>query len=142
MESLAPIESLLPHRTPLRWIDALIACDETTATATATFPPGHFAVSGQGVIEIALVECVAQTVAAASAWRNCTSEPKAGSGLGGGVGMLAAINEFEMRERVPAGARLRIEVRNGRRLGSLLRVAGEVYFEDRQVAGGELTIHA
>ena len=58
------IESLLPHRAPMRFIDALIDCSETTATATTTFDANHFAVADGFVLESALVECVAQTVAA------------------------------------------------------------------------------
>src|SRR5215471_10113957 len=129
MDSLAPIESLLPHRTPLRWIDALIACDAHTATAAVRFPPGHFATCNQGLLEIALVESVAQTVGAANAWRRrmpgsqTTPENR-------GLGMLAAIGGFEILEPLPEGATLRIEVRNGKRLGSLLRVTGEVFFEN------------
>ena len=37
------IETLIPHRPPMRWIDALTDCTDTTATAIACFNSGHFA---------------------------------------------------------------------------------------------------
>src|SRR5262245_11504278 len=126
MDSLAPIESLLPHRAPMRWIDALIACDAHTATAAVRFPPGHFATCDHGLLEIALVEIVAQTVGAANAWRRRMPGSETAP-ENRGLGMLAAIGEFEILEQLPEGVTLRIEVRDGKRLGSLLRVTGDVY---------------
>ena len=74
----AAIEQLLPHRAPMRWIDALVECTETTAVATATFSAEHFAVENGAVLETALVECVAQTVAAALG-RRSQANGKAGA---------------------------------------------------------------
>ena len=59
------LETLIPHRVPMRFIDALTDCTDTTASATACFSANHFAVAGGAVLETALVECVAQTAAAA-----------------------------------------------------------------------------
>ncbi|MGA2871130.1 MAG: hypothetical protein ABSF34_18465, partial [Verrucomicrobiota bacterium] len=58
------LDDLIPHRAPMQWINALADCSETTATATACFQTDDFAVVDGKVIETALVECVAQTVAA------------------------------------------------------------------------------
>jgi predicted hotdog family 3-hydroxylacyl-ACP dehydratase len=85
------IEELLPHRTPMRWIDELVQFTETTAKSIACFSCDHFAVANGAVLETALVECVAQTVAAAQSARARTSG-KSGPPAGGssGSGMLAS----------------------------------------------------
>src|SRR5439155_26915135 len=64
------IESLLPHRPPMRWIDSLIECTETEARGRVSFAKDHFAVVNGQIAESALVECVAQTVAAALGYRS------------------------------------------------------------------------
>ena len=38
------IEQLIPHRAPMRWVDELLDCTDTTATATTRFTADHFAV--------------------------------------------------------------------------------------------------
>ena len=83
------LDDLIPHRAPMQWINALADCSETTATATACFPADDFAVADGKVIETALVECVAQTVAAALGQRGrgsagkirCDGEGNAGGGF-------------------------------------------------------------
>src|SRR2546427_6054756 len=93
------IETLIPHRPPMRWIDALTDCTDTTATATACFSSGHFAVADGLVREMALIECVAQTVAAALGHRAQTR------GQPGGAAnvMLAAVSNFRIESRLPTG---------------------------------------
>ena len=86
----APIDTLIPHRAPMQWIDALIACTDTTATATVCFTAEHFAVAEGVVPEIALVECMAQTVAAALGQRAHTC----GQANRAGKGVLAAVTGF------------------------------------------------
>jgi predicted hotdog family 3-hydroxylacyl-ACP dehydratase len=132
------IENLIPHRAPMRWIDALTTCTDTTASATACFSADHFAVADGLVLEPALVECVAQTVAAAIGQRAHTR----GQSGGAGIGMLAAVSDFRIHSRPPAGKQLQIEVRELRRLGPMLLVAGIVSCEGQLFASGELTLHA
>jgi predicted hotdog family 3-hydroxylacyl-ACP dehydratase len=134
---LAPIESLVPHRAPMRWIDALIECTPSTATATACFAESHFAVSGGTVLESALIECVAQTVAAAQGYRAQLH----GGSQSPSNGMLVAVSDFLVQYSPPAGQELRIEIREIRRLGSLLRVFGAVTCAGQLVATGELSFH-
>ena len=99
------IETLIPHRAPMRFIDALTDCTETTASATAHFCAGHFAVADGAVLENALVECVAQTVAAAQGQR---AKNRGHSG-GASEGMLIAVTNFQIQARPPAEKELRIE---------------------------------
>ena len=132
------LDTLLPHRAPMRWIDALTGCTDTTATATVCFAADHFAVTDGSVSETALVECVAQTVAATLAYRaqaGGTSGPLS-------LGMLTAVSDFSIQSKPPLAKRLSIEVRELKRFGPMLRVAAVVSCEGRLLASGELTLYA
>ena len=133
-----PIEMLLPHRAPMRWIDALTSCDETTATATACFEQGHFAVADGAVLESALIECLAQTAAAAVGER-ARARGQAGEHRGG---MLAAVSNFRMLARPPLGKTLHFEVCEQKRFGAMLLISGSVSCEGQPIATGDLTLYA
>ena len=134
----AAIEQLIPHRAPMRWVDALVDCTDTTAAATARFTSGHFAVTEGAVIETALVECMAQTVAAALGQRM-----RAGGKSGAANnGMLAAISNFKINSRPPLDQTLTIEVREVKRLGPMLMIAGKISCGDEIIATGDLSLYA
>jgi len=133
-----PIDSLVPHRPPMQWVSALSDCTDTTATATAQLKEGDLAVADGAVLETALVECVAQTVAAAMGHRAKMS----GKPGWPGAGMLTGVSNFRVQARPPAGAELRIEIRELKRLGPMLMIAGVVSCEGKVVASGELTLYA
>src|SRR5438876_80265 len=99
---LSPVDNLLPHRAPMRCLDALTECTDTTATATVTFGADHFAVADGVVLEPALVECVAQTVAAALGYR---ARGQTGSAR---LGMLTVVSDFHIHTRPSAGKQLTI----------------------------------
>ena len=132
------LENLLPHRPPMLWIRALTRCTDTEATATATFQEGDFAVENGAVSETALVECVAQTVAAAQGERARRSG-KTGATVGG---MLAAVSEFRVQWPAPIGKPLEIDVRELKRFGPMLLVSGEVKCEAQLIASGQLSLYA
>ena len=132
------LDPLMPHRPPMRWIDALTACTDTTATATVSFSSNHFAVVNGAVGEAALVECVAQTVAAAMGQRGRTQ----GQAGRAGSGMLAAVADFKIHSRPPLDQPLHIEVRELKRFGPMLLVSGTVSCAGEVVAAGELTLYA
>jgi len=132
------IETLIPHRAPMRFVTALTECSETTATATASFPAGHFAVTNGAVLEAALVECVAQTVAAALGHR-ATAGGKTGASNNG---MLAAVSNFKIHSLPPLGTTLTIEVRELKRLGPMLLIAGTILCAGQVIAAGELSLYA
>ena len=134
------IENLIPHRAPMRFIDALVECTDTTAAATVCFRADSFAVANGFVLETALVECVAQTVAAALGQRALT-HGKSDFAVAA-TGMLVAVSNFKIQSRPPAGKTLRIEVRELKRLGLMLRVAGEISCDGQPIAAGELTLYA
>lgn len=138
MSPLPAIEELIPHRPPMRWIDALTDCTETTATATTRFTAGHFAVAEGKVSETALVECVAQTVAAALGQRMRAG----GQSAAANQGMLAAVSNFKILARVPLDETLTIEVRELKRLGPMLMITSTISCAGRTIATGELSLYA
>src|SRR5438477_2970214 len=120
------VENLIPHRTPMRWVEALLDCTDTTASATACFDAGHFAVAEGKVLETALVECVAQTVAAAMGHRaQVKGEPDAI----GERGMLVSVSGFRIMSSPPVGKALEIGVQEIKRFGPMLLVSGRVSCE-------------
>lgn len=132
------IEQLIPHRAPMRWVDALIDCTDTTATATTIFTSNHFAVANRTVIATALVECMAQTVAAALGHRMRAS----GKSGAANNGMLAAVSNFKIHSSPPMNLELTIEVREVKRLGPMLMIAGTISCGTRLIATGELSLYA
>jgi len=134
------IENFIPHRAPMRWIDALTECTETTAVATTCFSTDSFAVANGFVLETALVECVAQTVAAALG-RRAQMHGQSDSRIAV-QGMLVAVSSFKIQSRPPSGKQLRIEVRKLKRHGLMLRVSGDISCEGQLIAWGELTLYA
>lgn len=135
----AAIENLIPHRPPMQWIQALTSCNDTTATATACFGEGDFAVADGKVLETALVECAAQTVAAALGRRAQSGAGKPGPAANG---MLVAVSNFKILSRPSAGQALHIEVRETKRLGPMLLVSGTISCDGQVVASGELSLYA
>ena len=122
----------------MRWVDALIACTDTTATATTMFTANHFAVTDRTVIETALVECMAQTVAAALGQRmRASGKPGTANN-----GMLAAVSNFKIHSSPPMNLELTIEVREVKRLGPMLMIAGTISCGTRLIATGELSLYA
>ena len=132
------IEILLPHRAPMLWIDAITTCSETTATATVVLGADHFALADGSLLETALVECVAQTVAAALGQRSQTR----GQPGRARSGMLAAVSNFRIHSRAPMGKTLRVEVTELKRFGPMLLVSGIVSSDGQTLASGELTLYA
>ena len=132
------LDTLIPHRSPMQWIDALIDCTETTASATVRFTAGHFAVSDGVVAETALVECVAQTVAAALGRRSQQS----GQTSRANNGMLGAVSSFRILSTLPLDKPVLIEIRELKRFGPMLLIAGVVSCEGQAIAEGELSLYA
>lgn len=135
---MSAIEQLIPHRTPMRWVEELLDCTDTTATATTRFTAEHFAVANGAVIETALVECIAQTVAAALGQRLRSS----GNSAAANHGMLAAVSNFKIHAHPPLDQTLTIEVREVKRLGPMLMIAGKISCGETLIATGDLSLYA
>ena len=134
----AAIETLLPHRTPMRWVNALVNCTDTTTIATARIDADHFAVENGALLETALIECVAQTVAAALGQRMSAS----GQNASANMGMLIGVSNFRIEMRPKAGQTLTIETCEVKRLGPMLLVSATISCEGELVATGELSLYA
>ncbi len=132
------IEELLPHRAPMRWVDALLECTDTFAIATAHLGPEHFAVDNGALLETALVEYAAQTCAAALGHRMRAS----GQSAAANKGMLVGVSGFHIEMRPLIGQTLTIEAREVKRLGPMLLVAATITCAGELVATGELTLYA
>jgi predicted hotdog family 3-hydroxylacyl-ACP dehydratase len=132
------IEALLPHRSPMRWLDALVDCTDTTATGIVKITAEHFAVVEGAMLESALIECAAQTVAAALGQRRRST----GDSGAAPQGMLAAVSNFQVTARPAVDETLTIEVREVKRLGPMLMIAARLTCENKLIATGELTLYA
>ncbi len=117
----------------------MTGCTDATATATAIFGEHDYAVADGKVLETALVECVAQTVAAALGHRARSGQ---GSGQAAANGMLIAASNFKIASRPAAGRTLHIEIRETKRLGPMLLVSGTITCDGQTVATGELSLYA
>ena len=124
----------------MRFIDALTDCTETTAVGTVCFRADSFAVENGFVLETTLVECVAQTVAAALGQR-AKDSGQSDSDIAA-KGMLVSVSNFKIQSRPAAGKILRIEIRELKRLGMMLRVSGAIFCDENSIASGELTLYA
>jgi predicted hotdog family 3-hydroxylacyl-ACP dehydratase len=122
----------------MRFVDALTACTDTTATATVCFRDGHFGVAGGAVLETALVECAAQTVAAALGQRAKTR----GQSGAAANGMLVAVTHFQIQSPPPMEKPLLIEIRELKRFGLMLMISAAIFCDGRKIASGELTLYA
>jgi predicted hotdog family 3-hydroxylacyl-ACP dehydratase len=122
----------------MRFVDELTDCTDTTATATVRFGASHFAVADGAVSEIALVECAAQTVAAALGQR-ARACGKSGAAANG---MLVAVTGFQIQSRPQVDEMLRIDIRELKRLGLMLMISAAISCDGRMIASGELTLYA
>lgn len=134
----AAIEQLLPHRAPMRWVEELLDCTDTTATATVRFTKTHFAVAAGSVIEAALIECLAQTVAAALGQRMQAG----GKSAAANHGMLAAVSNFKIHTPPPLDQTLQVETTEVKRLGPMLMIAGKITHGEALIATGDLSLYA
>jgi predicted hotdog family 3-hydroxylacyl-ACP dehydratase len=126
----------------MQWIEALTHCTDSTATATVRFTSAHFAVTKGKVPETALIECMAQTVAAAAGERSKLSAQNGqGTATRSGHGVLAAVSNFRIHSLVPLNQSLLITVRELKRFGPMLLVSGVISNEQGVIAEGELSLH-
>jgi len=105
------ISEILIHRPPIRMIDALIEINESGATAEKTFRPDDYGVSDGIVCEPALLECMAQAMAAYQ------GQMALEFGISPRPGLLVGIRDAAFQAPVSCGTRLRIRVEIKHRVG-------------------------
>ena len=126
------IGKLIPHRPPMVMIESLVEASPERAVAAKTFRDGDYGLDGDMVAEPALVECVAQTVAAMQGYGRFAA------GARPGIGFLAGVARFSIHFQPRRGEPLTIETQVTRRLGTMCLVTGKILREGRILAEGEL----
>lgn len=126
---------ILPHRPPMVMIDTLVRCDTQSAVALQTFNEGDYGVSGDSVLEPALIECLAQTVAA------MYGSLALASGLSPGMGMLVGVSDFRLYGPARLGLALELVTEVTKRLGPFCLVAGTITQGEALIARGNLKFY-
>lgn len=130
------LADILPHRPPMVMIDALVRCDGESAVAVKTFWPEGYGSDGERVIEVALIECLAQTMAAFQG-----KETARRAGRRPARGMLVGVSGFAFHLPARCGRPVRLRVEVIRRLGPLCLAAGRVEQDGALVAEGNLKFY-
>ena len=120
------IESLIPHRKPIRMIDALLEITPETAVAEAVVNANWPLSDGRAVSPIVLIEIVAQTGAAIDGYKR-KKQGKTG-GKGWLVGIKSAV--FHVAE-IPVGTRLTASVGNSYSFDDYSVIKGTVRAEEK-----------
>jgi predicted hotdog family 3-hydroxylacyl-ACP dehydratase len=129
------INQLLPHREPMIMIDALVHIESDSATAIKTFSAGDYGLDGQYVSEPLLIECLAQTVAAAQGYH----ARKAGKAAP--KGMLVGVNDFVINYPPVAGSELELNIKIDRHIGPFCFTKAYIRQQGRVIAQGELKLY-
>ena len=127
--------NILPHRPPMVMIDSLVRCDTQSAVALKTFDRDDYGVSGDHVLEPALIECLAQTVAA------MYGSLARASGLSPRMGMLVGVSDFRLYEPARLGLVLELVTEVTKRLGPFCMVTGTITQGETLVARGNLKFY-
>ena len=130
------LEDILPHRSPMILIDSLVRCDADSATTVKTFAAGAYG-TGEGgrVLESAIIESLAQTVAAIAgvAARRSSRRP--------GRGMLVGVSDFAFLGPVLCDLPIELTVQVTRRLGRFCLAAATARQDGIVLAQGDLKFY-
>ena len=133
--SYPPISDLVPHGDPIRAVEEL--CDYTPGKATVGLtvrPANPFVVDGEAP-GVAILEWLAQAVAACLGYEAYTS------GAGVRVGMLIGVRSMELHAAsVPVGAELRLTVERNRGNDDVSTFHGEAHHGDTLLATAKMTL--
>jgi predicted hotdog family 3-hydroxylacyl-ACP dehydratase len=128
-------EAVLPHRSPMRLIDELLACSNGTATVAASVQADSPLTDEAGYLEaVGLMEMLAQSFAAMQGYED--------GRLGVPVrkGFLVGIRSFRIAGTAKSGDRLHIDLRTTANLGGFTLAEGEVRRGDEVLAAGSLKL--
>jgi predicted hotdog family 3-hydroxylacyl-ACP dehydratase len=126
------IADLLPHRPPFLMLESVQEASGHRLVARAKFQTEDYGVAGDAVLAGALVECLAQAVAALqglAAWRRGQALPR---------GMLVGVDDFTVLTPVRPGQALAIEVVITRELPPFALAEGAITRGGEVVARGGL----
>jgi len=121
------IEQLIPHRLPMRLVEAVVTVDEESIVATAVVRDTWPTVRQGQARTLMLIELVAQTAAVLQGWRE-RQDNKSGVG-----GLLVGIPEAKLQAAtIPVGTRLVCTVRITHGAQNYLAFSGQVTGADGQ----------
>ena len=116
-------------------LDSIVESGDTHAVTERTFQPGDYGVAGGFVSEAALIECMAQTLAAYQGHyaltRNIPPQP----------GLLVGIRDARIDAAVLPGDALRIRIEITHRVGDFVVATGRVDRADETVARATLKVY-
>jgi len=133
-EARRGIETLLPHRDPFLFVDAIDSTDEKGVVARHVFGAGEFFFKGHfpeypvvpGVI---LVETMAQAGGAGLRKRGIMGDDA--------LFFLASVDKVKFRRQVRPGDEVRLEIENLRVSGKMIKQAGKAFVGDELCAEAE-----
>ena len=129
------IDTLVPHRRPMRLVDEILAVDEHSATTAAVVTPDWPSFSDGSVSALLTIELVAQTAAVIGGYKALTAP----SPTKARTGMLVAIKQADFRVGVlPTGTRLVTRATTHPVLENFKEIKGVVEIDDRIVC--EMTL--
>ncbi len=126
------VDEILLHRPPMQLIDRLVDCSERSAAAEMTFSEDGYGVENGTVSEPALLECMAQTMAAHQGQRALEQ------GIEPVLGMLVGLKDVIFHQSVGWGVRLDIRVDITHNVGSFYLADCSVARDSVEVASGTL----
>ena len=135
MDSYPKPEQIIPHRPPILMIGSFHRIDGAGAAAKQLFQAGDYAVEGERVTESALIECLAQAVAAIPGFA------AKHQGRSPAPGMLVGVEDFEVFAPAMAGHELDILVKITRSLGPFSLAEGSISQDGEPVARGCLKLY-
>lgn len=127
--------TILPHRPPMVMIDRLVEVGGDSAVAVKTFDAGSYGTDGEFVSEGALIEGLAQTVAA------LYGSDGLKRGRAPGKGMLVGVSDFRFYARARVGRRLELAVTVTRRIAPFCIAEGKVTEDGIIVAEGGMKFY-
>lgn len=134
-----PLDALLPHRPPMRFVSGIVGEAEDGMTCEATVPVACALTDGGGAPAFVAVEAAAQT---AAVWEGLRRRRAGGSGTPR-IGYLVGLRDVELfAERVPAGAPLLATVLLEAAAGSLAHYRAEVSLDAAPVLRGVVAVFA
>ena len=128
------ILDLIPQRTPMTMIDALIAADEKSARGKLHILESNLFIDNGVLAEPGLIEFIAQTAAAYTGYKNKTTNREVSEGY------IGAIKNLVIYELPKVNSFVQSEIVVENEIVGYTIIAGRVYQEDRLLAECEMRI--
>jgi predicted hotdog family 3-hydroxylacyl-ACP dehydratase len=128
------ILELIPQRSPMIMIDALITADEKSARGKLFIHESNLFINNGVLAEPGLVEFIAQTAAAYTGFKNKTTNREVSEGY------IGAIKNLVIYELPKTNSHIESEIVVENEIVGYTIIAGRVYQDDRLLAECEMRI--